>query len=222
MPAKTFMAALAAGALVTLTTVAVWAQVTTSHTAHAGGESAAITKAIAVLHPTKIGGEASGTVTFTHTPQGVRVRADIHGLTPGAHGFHIHEFGDCSSPDGMSTGGHFNPTGAPHADRTSTKRHIGDLGNIEADANLHASITIDDPALAFSGPTSILGRGLIVHEKADDLKSQPAGNAGGRVLCGVIGVANASPTPTPAPATSDNASDASKGSPVLIDTTAAV
>ena len=203
MPAKTFVPALAAGAaLASLATVAAWAQVSAPHAAPAASAAAGITKAIAVLHPTKIGGEASGTVTFTLTSEGVRVVADIHGLTPGPHGFHIHEYGDCSSPDAMSTGGHFNPTGAMHADRTARHRHVGDLGNIEADARGHARLDLIDPALTFTGPTSILGRGLIVHEKADDLRSQPAGAAGGRVACGVIGVANAGHVAAPAaPAT---------------------
>jgi Cu-Zn family superoxide dismutase len=130
-------------------------------------------------------------VTFTLTTGGVRVEADIRGLTPGPHGFHIHEFGDCSSPDAMSTGGHFNPTKSEHGAPASTKRHVGDLGNIEADDDGHATLDLIDPALAFSGPNSIIGRGLVVHEKADDLKTQPTGNAGGRLAVGVIGIAKA-------------------------------
>ncbi len=153
-------------------------------------EAAPITRAIAVLHATKSGGDASGTVTFTKVEGGVRVEAKITGLTPGPHGFHIHEFGDCSSPDAMSTGGHFNPKGNPHG-ALGAKRHVGDLGNIEADAKGVATYDKIDSELMFHGESSILGRGLIVHEKADDLKTQPTGNAGGRVACGVIGVAKA-------------------------------
>ncbi|MBV8266608.1 MAG: superoxide dismutase family protein, partial [Planctomycetaceae bacterium] len=108
-----------------------WAQaphVTTGahHAMMAGGT---ITKAIAVLQPTKDNPGVSGTVTFTQTGSGIQVVADIHGLTPGPHGFHIHEYGDPHSPDGMSAGGHFNPTGKPHAGPTSPARHVGDLGN---------------------------------------------------------------------------------------------
>ena len=76
-----------------------------------------------------------------------------------------------------------------HAGTDTPKRHIGDLGNITANANGHATLDLDDPSLMFRGPTSIIGRGLVVHEKADDLKTQPTGNAGGRVAVGVIGVA---------------------------------
>jgi Cu-Zn family superoxide dismutase len=166
-----------------------------------------VTKAIAVLQPTKDNPGVSGTVTFTQTGNGIQVVADIHGLTPGLHGFHIHEYGDPRSPDGKSAGDHFNPTGAPHAGPTMTPRHVGDLGNIEADAKGHAKLDMIDPALSFVGPTSILGRGVVVHVKADDLKTQqPPGNAGGRVAVGVIGVANPGPAapatlPTPTPAT---------------------
>ena len=124
----------------------------------------------------------------------------VVGVGGGLHGFHVHEFGDCSSPDAMSTGGHFNPTGMPHAAPTAGKRHVGDLGNIEANADGVATLDIIDPAMTFAGPTSIIGRGLIVHAKADDLKSQPAGAAGDRVACGVIGVAKATMAPAPAPA----------------------
>jgi Cu-Zn family superoxide dismutase len=152
---------------------------------------AGVTKAIAVLHPTKSGGEASGVVTFTKVEGGVRVEAEIRGLAPGEHGFHIHEFGDPSSPDAMSAGGHFNPDKSDHGAMTSAKRHVGDLGNITASARGVAKLDVVDPTLAFAGAHNILGRGLIVHEKADDLKTQPTGNAGGRIAVGVIGVAKA-------------------------------
>lgn len=147
-----------------------------------------ISKAVAVLHATKMGGEASGTVTFTKVDGGVRVEAEIKGLTPGMHGFHIHEFGDTSSPDAMSAGGHFNPGKTDHGAPGAGKHHVGDLGNIEANAKGTAKVDMVDPTLGFYGPGSIIGRGLIVHEKADDLKTQPTGNAGGRVAAGVIGV----------------------------------
>jgi len=156
--------------------------------ATAGAEGAAITKAIAVLHPTQ-GSQVSGTVTFTKAEGGVHVVAEIKGLTPGEHGFHIHEFGDCSAADGASAGGHFNPAGHPHAGPDAKMRHAGDLGNITADAGGTAHYDQVDTMLAFAGSDSIVGRGLIVHEKADDLTTQPTGAAGGRVACGVIGVA---------------------------------
>ena len=92
-----------------------------------------VTKAVAVLKPTA-GSKVEGTVTFTKADKGVRVQADVTGLTPGKHGFHIHEFGDNTSPDGMSAGGHFNPHKMEHGAPDAAKRHVGDLGNIEADA----------------------------------------------------------------------------------------
>ena len=150
-----------------------------------------ITKAVATLHATKSGGEAAGKVTFTKVEGGVKVEAEITGLTPGMHGFHIHEFGDVSSPDALSAGGHFNPMKMDHGAPKDAKRHVGDMGNIEANAKGVAKFEYVDPTLKFMGATSIIGRGVIVHEKPDDFK-QPTGNAGGRVAAGTIGVAKAS------------------------------
>ena len=152
-----------------------------------GSEMTAIKQAVAVLHPTK-GNNAEGVITVTKEGDKIRVKGEVRGLSPGKHGFHVHEFGDCSSPDASSAGGHFNPTGMPHAAPDAPKRHVGDLGNIEASADGVATIDVLDELLSFDGNTSIIGRGLIVHAKADDLKSQPAGEAGPRVACGVIGV----------------------------------
>ncbi len=147
-----------------------------------------VTRAAATLQPTK-DSKAQGTVTFTKTSGGVRVQARIEGLTPGLHGFHIHEFGDCSAPDGSAAGSHFNPGAEPHAGRADAARHTGDLGNVEADATGVASLDYVDARSSFEGASSILGRGVIVHANPDDLKTQPTGNAGGRLACGVIGVA---------------------------------
>ncbi|MCX6287322.1 MAG: superoxide dismutase family protein [Bacteroidetes bacterium] len=147
-------------------------------------------KAICVLYATQ-GNTVSGTVIFTRLPEGVRVVADLNGLTPGKHGFHIHEFGDCSSPDGSSAGGHFNPSGSPHGSPMDMSRHAGDMGNIEADANGKAHMEYIDPHMSFDGPASILGRSVIVHAKEDDMKTQPTGNAGPRIACGVIGLSKA-------------------------------
>lgn len=146
------------------------------------------TKAIAVLHPTQ-GSSVEGRVTFTKSGDEVKIVADVTGLTPGKHGFHIHEFGDCSSPDGKAAGGHFNPTNNPHAGHDAAQHHEGDLGNLEADSSGKAHLDLTDTMMTMSGEKSIIGRGVIVHEKEDDLKSQPVGNAGGRVACGVIGIA---------------------------------
>ena len=151
---------------------------------------APVSKAVAVLNPLGASG-VSGTVTFTPVEGGLKVTARIKGLTEGAHGFHIHEFGDCSAPDGTSAGGHFNPTGDPHAGPKDAQRHTGDMGNVVAGADGTATLEYVDHRAAFEGQNAILGRGVIVHEKADDLKSQPTGDAGGRVACGVVGVVKA-------------------------------
>jgi Cu-Zn family superoxide dismutase len=145
-----------------------------------------ITKAVAILLPTK-GNKAEGRITFSEEGGKIRVHGEISGLAPGEHGFHVHEYG-VWSPDGKAAGSHFNPESQAHADRTAAKRHVGDLGNIKANENGNAAIDFVDGHLTFRGPHSIIGRGLVVHEKADDY-SQPVGNAGGRVSVGVIGVA---------------------------------
>jgi Cu-Zn family superoxide dismutase len=148
---------------------------------------AAITKAVAVLSPLK-GSGVRGVVTFEAVENGVRVVGDLTGLVPGRHGFHIHEFGDCSADDGSSAGGHFNPANMPHSMPSSDKRHAGDMGNIEAGGDGKAHIDYVDAVMSLSGEHSIVGHAVIVHEKEDDLKTQPTGNAGARVACGVIGI----------------------------------
>lgn len=148
-----------------------------------------IDKAVAVMQPTA-GSDVSGVVIFTKTPDGIEVEAKISGLEPGEHGFHIHQFGDLRKEDGTSAGGHFNPQGVPHAGPDSDKRHVGDLGNITADEDGNATYTRIDKVLSFSGESNILGRGVIIHQKQDDLTSQPTGAAGPRKAMGVVGVAN--------------------------------
>ena len=145
------------------------------------------TKAVAVLHPTK-GNNVRGTVTFTKEAGGVRIVANLTGLTPGAHGFHAHQTGDCSAPDASSAGGHFNPTDMPHSAPDSDQRHAGDFGNLTADASGKATYNKLDTKVELDGPNSIVGRAIIVHAKADDLKTQPTGDAGGRQACGVVGI----------------------------------
>jgi Cu-Zn family superoxide dismutase len=150
-------------------------------------KSSAPLKAVAVLHPTA-GNKVSGIVTFTEEADGVRVQADITGLPLGKHGFHVHEFGDCSAPDLVSAGAHFNPTNKPHAGPDSAARHVGDMGNVEADASGAAKLNYVDHEISLTNDQrSVLGRSVVVHAKADDLKSQPAGDSGARVACGVIG-----------------------------------
>ena len=152
-----------------------------------GEKPSAPLKAIAVLHPTA-GSKVSGTVTFTEVADGVQFQAEITGLTPGNHGFHIHEFGDCSAPDATSAGAHFNPTGKSHAGPDALERHVGDMGNVEADASGTAKLDYVDHQISLTNDQeSVIGRSVVVHAKADDLKSQPAGDSGTRIACGVIG-----------------------------------
>jgi len=144
-------------------------------------------KAVAVLHPTGAN-KVSGTVTFTEVADGVQVQAEIRGLSPGKHGFHVHEFGDCSAADASSAGAHFNPTNKPHAGPDAAERHVGDMGNVEADASGTAKLSYLDHDMSLANDQrSIIGRSVVVHAKADDLKSQPAGDSGARIACGVIG-----------------------------------
>ena len=141
-------------------------------------------KAVAVLSPAP-NGKVKGQVTFLEETEGVRVTANIEGLTPGKHGFHIHEKGDCSAADFSSAGGHFNPANSKHGSPTDPEHHVGDFGNLEANEQGVARFERVFSWLSFKGTNSILGKGVIVHEKADDF-GQPSGNAGGRLACGVI------------------------------------
>ena len=133
------------------------------------------------------GNAAAGTVTFSQQGDRVMVHARVEGLKPGQeHGFHVHEKGDCSSGDGMSTGGHFNPTGKPHGPQDAD-HHVGDLPALKADANGRADARFHVTGVTVgSGVTDIVGKGLIVHAMPDDYRTQPTGNAGGRIACGVI------------------------------------
>lgn len=142
--------------------------------------------AVANLEPTT-GNTARGTVTFTQDGDEVRVRATVSGLKPGAeHGFHVHEKGDCSSGDGMSAGGHYNPTGQPHGPQRSA-HHAGDMPSLKADAYGNANVTFELKGVAIgSGPADLVGRGLIVHRDPDDYTTQPTGNSGARIACAVI------------------------------------
>jgi Cu-Zn family superoxide dismutase len=147
-----------------------------------------IQRAVAVLTPTE-GSAVHGMVTFARAGLGIYVTADIIGLTPGKHGFHIHEYGDISAIDAKTAGGHFNPDKQAHGAPTDQVRHVGDLGNVVADTNGEAHLEWTDTIIKFSGPHNIIGRSVIVHAGADDLTTQPTGNAGSRVACGVIGIA---------------------------------
>lgn len=146
------------------------------------------------------GSGVGGTVTFTEQGGSVTVEAHLTGVTAGDHGFHVHETGDCSTADYKSAGGHFNPTAAPHGAPSDASHHAGDLGNIAIAADGSGTLSISSAMLSVAaGPNSVMGKAVIVHEKADDMKTQPTGDAGGRIACGVI-EAGPAPSVDPAPA----------------------
>jgi superoxide dismutase, Cu-Zn family len=135
-------------------------------------------------------GREVGEVTFTAENGGVRVQGHLHleGETPGPRGFHVHEVGECEPPDFESAGGHFDPHGHPHGGRDDPlgERHVGDLGNVEIAEDGSVHIDLVDEVIALDGPDGIVGRALLLHAQEDDLETQPTGDAGDRVACGVI------------------------------------
>lgn len=143
--------------------------------------------ATAQLVATK-GHAVTGDITFSRRGNAVLVAGEVRGLTPNKeHGFHIHEKGDCSSGDGMSTGGHFNPLSKGHGAHDHSEHHAGDLASLKADANGVARFSYETSAITVGeGSTDVLGHGLIVHRDPDDFKTQPTGNSGPRVACAVI------------------------------------
>ncbi len=152
--------------------------------------------ATAQLQPTR-GNTTAGTVQFAQTGDVVKVSGTISGLKPGAeHGFHIHEKGDCSSGDGMSAGGHFNPGGKPHGHHGKGEHHTGDLHSLRADANGTVSCQFESRSIRVgSTANDVVGKGLIVHRDPDDYATQPTGNAGPRLACAVITAKLARRTP---------------------------
>jgi len=148
-------------------------------------------KAVCVL---KGAGDVAGTVYFEQEDSGpVKLSGEIAGLAPGLHGFHVHAYGD-NTNGCISAGPHFNPHSKTHAGPTDADRHVGDLGNVTAGDDNVAKISITDKMLTLNGDLSIIGRTMVIHEKADDLgkggndESLKTGNAGGRLACGVIGI----------------------------------
>ena len=148
---------------------------------------------------------ASATVTFTQEAGGVHVVARIEGAKPGLHGFHIHAGGTCDGPDYKSAGDHFNPTNAPHGDLAAPERHAGDFGNVDvgADGVGNADFTTDMLTLGGGGANDAIGKAVILHEGRDDLETQPSGDSGARIACGIVqraqgqAVADATPAATP-------------------------
>lgn len=143
--------------------------------------------ATATLSPTT-GNSTTGSVRFVQRGNLVEVSGEVRGLRPNTeHGFHIHETGDCSSGDGLSAGGHYNPMNQPHGRYDMPAHHAGDLQSLHADASGVARFRYDLPGITVGGAAAdVIGKGVIVHRDADDFTSQPAGNSGPRLACGVI------------------------------------
>lgn len=145
-------------------------------------------EAVAILDP-RSGSSAQGTVRFKQLDDRlVRVRVDVTGVEPNRrHGFHVHETGDCSARDASSAGGHFNPTGAAHGGREDARKHAGDFGNVTSDGRgeIHDEFVVDYISV-IPGTRSVLDRAVVLHGGADDLTSQPAGDSGERIACGVV------------------------------------
>jgi Cu-Zn family superoxide dismutase len=142
--------------------------------------------AMATLAPTA-GNTTSGTVQFAQRGDRVLVSGEVRGLRPNAeHGFHVHEKGDCSSPDGTSAGGHYNPTGRPHGRHGAGAHHAGDLPSLRADGNGVARFSFESTSIGVGRGADVVGRGLIVHRDPDDYTTQPTGNSGARLACAVI------------------------------------
>ena len=134
-----------------------------------------------------VANNVTGTVTFTEEKGGVRVVANIKGLKPNSmHGFHIHQKADLSAPDLSSAGDHFNPTGAKHGGPHKVEHHLGDLGNLEADDNGNAKMTMVMKGLSLQGKNGIVGKSVLVHAEPDDLQTDPSGKSGARIAGGVI------------------------------------
>ena len=135
------------------------------------------------------GNGVSGTLTFDAEGSGVRLTGSVKGLKPNStHGFHVHEKGDCSAPDATSAGGHYNPTSHAHGDPKGAEHHLGDMPNLEADGTGTATldVVVKNATLRTGEPSDLVGKAVIVHAGPDDYKSQPAGNSGARIACGII------------------------------------
>ncbi|MCO5095430.1 MAG: superoxide dismutase family protein [Xanthomonadaceae bacterium] len=144
--------------------------------------------ASAELAPTE-GNAAAGTLTLTAEADGVRITGSLAGVAPGGtHGFHVHETGDCSAPDASSAGPHFNPGNHPHGHPGQGEHHAGDMPNLVADdaGVLAVDVVVSGVTLGDGAETDVLGRALVLHAKADDYATQPSGDSGARIACGVI------------------------------------
>jgi Cu-Zn family superoxide dismutase len=153
----------------------------------AGAEGKAAPAVAKAAIEARSGSKLSGTAIFTEKDGAVEVVVSVTGAPPGPHAVHVHEKGDCSAPDAASAGGHFNPDGSQHGGPAAEHHHAGDFGNMTVGEEGRGELTISTKRLSVvAGTNSVVGRAIIVHEKADDLQTQPTGAAGGRIGCGVI------------------------------------
>lgn len=136
----------------------------------------------------KSGSKLTGTVTLSQKGKTVTMKIAVAGLPPGLHAVHVHEHPDCSSPDGKSAGGHWNPMTQPHGQWGHEHHHLGDIGNLKVNADGQGTLTFstDRWTLGSGQPSDLLGHSVVVHEKVDDFVTQPTGNAGGRIGCAVL------------------------------------
>jgi superoxide dismutase, Cu-Zn family len=151
-----------------------------------GAEAAGLT-ADAVIEPRSSNTTLAGNAQFSGAAGAISLTLKLTGAPPGQHGVHIHETGNCSAPDATSAGGHWNPTTKMHG-APGAAAHLGDLGNVTVAADGTVTLTYSNPAwtLGDGAPTDVIGKAIVVHEKVDDLMTQPTGDAGGRIGCGVI------------------------------------
>jgi Cu-Zn family superoxide dismutase len=157
--------------------------------AFAGAASAAPMAFAKADMAAKSGSKVGGLLVFTSGPAGLSIKGRLENLSPGEHGIHIHEKGDCSAADASSAGGHYNPVGMHHGSPTGADHHTGDFGNVVADPKGVAEVDIGIPtptSKKFTGWNGIVGKSIVVHAKRDDLKTQPSGDSGDRVACGTI------------------------------------
>jgi len=167
--------------LASLLTILVCGCATSSSTS--GGAARGSGGATATLEA-RSGSSVTGTARATPTSGGVALHVEVQGAAPGEHGVHIHEKGDCSDPKATSAGGHYNPAaGAHHGGLNTAVRHGGDLGNMTVDSSGKGTLDVDVPGLSIG---EVIGKAVVVHEKQDDLQTDPAGNSGARVACGVL------------------------------------
>jgi len=154
--------------------------------AASGGGVAKSAKATATLE-SKSSSTVTGKATFTEKSGGVEISVEIKGAKPGNHGVHLHDKGDCSAPDASSAGGHFNPDGKAHGAPNMDPHHAGDFGNMVVGADGTGKLKLVAKGLTVApGPNSVVGHALVIHADQDDLKTQPTGNSGARVACGVV------------------------------------